>query len=198
MGGLEATCKIREREQHSGRHVPILAMTAHAAAQDERRCLEAGMDGYLTKPIRREVLRKEIDRAVTQNGSSGNCEEPASHSELSEAEWNVRELLQRLEGDQDLLSELLQMFRADSQTALMKARKALAQENLVEVSRTAHTLKGMLKNLSMNEGAELAAALETAARNGARGEAEALFQRLDRSLAGILPEVEMHLAEVRA
>lgn len=72
MGGLEATCKIREREQHSGRHVPILAMTAHSAAQDEKRCLEAGMDGYLTKPIRREVLRKEIDRAVTQNGSSGN------------------------------------------------------------------------------------------------------------------------------
>lgn len=125
-------------------------------------------------------------------------EEPASHSELSEAEWNVRELLQRLEGDQDLLRELLQMFRADSQTSLMKAREALAQENLVEVSRTAHTLKGMLKNLSMNAGAELAAALETAARNGARGEAEALFQRLDRSLAGILPEVEMHLAEVRA
>ncbi len=198
MGGLEATGKIREREQHSGRHVPILAMTALAAAQDEKRCLEAGMDGYLTKPIRREVLRKEIDRAVTQNGSSGNWEEPASHSELSEAEWNLRELLERLEGDQDLLRELLQLFRADSQTSLMKAREALAQENLVEVSRTAHTLKGMLKNLSMNACAELAAALETAARNGARGEAEALFQRLDRSLAGILPEVEMHLAEVRA
>lgn len=97
-----------------------------------------------------------------------------------------------------MLRELLQMFRADSQTSLIKAREALAQEDLAEASRAAHTLKGMLKNLSMNAAAELAAALETAARNGARGEAEALFQRLDRSLAGILPEVEMHLAEVRA
>jgi CheY-like chemotaxis protein/HPt (histidine-containing phosphotransfer) domain-containing protein len=198
MGGLEATCKIREREQHSGEHIPILAMTAHAAAQDEKRCLEAGMDGYLTKPIRREVLRKEIERAVTQSGSCENGNEPAPHSELSEAEWNLRELLERLEGDQDFLRELLQMFRTDSQMTLMKAREALAQEDLAEMSRAAHTLKGMLKNLSMNATAELAAALETAARNGARVEAETLLKRLDRALAGIMPEVETHLAEVRA
>ncbi len=198
MGGLEATCRIRERELLSGQHVPIVAMTAHAAAQDEKRCLEAGMDGYLTKPIRREVLRKEIDRAVTQSGSAENCSEAPPHSEISEAEWNVRELLERLEGDQDFLRELLQMFRADSQTTLMKAREALAQEDLTEVSRAAHTLKGMLKNLSMNAAAEIAAGLETAARNGARAEAEALFERLDRSLSGIMPEVETHLAEVRA
>ena len=198
MGGLEAACKIREREQLSGQHVPILAMTAHAAAQDEKRCLEAGMDGYLTKPIRREVLRKEIERAVTQSGTCENGNEPAPHSELSEAEWNLRELLERLEGDQDFLRELLQMFRTDSQTTLMKAREALAQEDLAEMSRAAHNLKGMLKNLSMNATAELAAALETAARNGARVEAEALLERLDRSLAGIMPEVETHLAEVRA
>src|SRR5208337_4040801 len=153
MGGLEATRKIREREQHSRQHVPILAMTAHAAAQDEKRCLEAGMDGYLTKPIRREVLRNEIDRAVAQSGSAENSGEAPAHSEVSEAEWNVR--------------ELLQMFRADSQTTLMKAREALAREDLKEVSRAAHTLKGMLKNLSMNATAEIAAGLETAARNGA-------------------------------
>ncbi|HKI13027.1 MAG TPA: PAS domain S-box protein [Candidatus Acidoferrum sp.] len=198
MGGLEATRKIREREQHSRQHVPILAMTAHAAAQDEKRCLEAGMDGYLTKPIRSEVLRKEIDQAVTQSGPAENCSEAPTHREVSEAEWNVRELLQRLEGDHDFLRELLQMFRADSQTTLMKAREALAREDLKEVSRAAHTLKGMLKNLSMNATAEIAAGLETAARNGARVEAEALFERLERSLAGLMPDVQTHLAEVRA
>ena len=198
MGGLEATGKIREREQHSGQHVPILAMTAHAAAQDEQRCFEAGMDGFLVKPIRREVLRKEIDRAVAQNGSAENCSGPAPLSELSEAEWNTRELLERLENDQEFFRELLQMFRADSQTTLMKAREALAQGDLAGMSRAAHTLKGMLKNLSMNAAAEIAAALETAARNGARVEAETLLERLDRSLAGIMPAVETHLAEVRA
>jgi HPt (histidine-containing phosphotransfer) domain-containing protein len=156
-----------------------------------RKAMVATTEDVRRGPIECRELSGSLRTALTQ-------EEPALHSELSEAEWNVRELLERLEGDQDLLRELLQLFRADSQTSLMKARKALAQEDLVEVSRTAHALKGMLKNLSMNASAELAAALETAARNGARGEADALLQRLDRSLAGILPEVEMHLAEVRA
>jgi len=59
MGGLKATTKIREMERPKEQYTPILAMTAHAAVQDERRCLEAGMDGYLTKPIRRELLGKE-------------------------------------------------------------------------------------------------------------------------------------------
>ena len=155
------------------------------------------MDGYLTKPIRQELLRKENNRAVTPCGSPENSSEAQSRKEVSQSDWNVRELLERLEGDQDLMRELLEMFCTDSQTTLMKARQALAREDLAEMSRAAHTLKGMLKNLSLNAAAEIAAALETAARNGARGEAEALFQRLERSLAEVRPEVEAHLAEVR-
>src|SRR5208337_3172856 len=83
MGGLEATREIRETEEQSGRHVPILAMTAHAAAQDEKRCLEAGMDGYVTKPIRREVLRKEIDRVTAQSAPPEAEGEPPARSACS-------------------------------------------------------------------------------------------------------------------
>ena len=198
MGGLEATRKIRETEEQSGRHVPILAMTAHAAAQDEKRCLEAGMDGYVTKPIRREVLRKEIDRVTTQGAPPESDAEPPTQSACSENGWNVKELLERLEGDHEFLRELLQIFRDDSQANLLKAREALTRENLAELSRAAHTLKGMLKNMSMNAAAETAWALETAARLGARDEAEALLGKLQHSLAGIMPEVETHLAGVGA
>ncbi len=196
MGGLEATRKIRESEEKSGRHVPILAMTAHAAAQDEKRCLEAGMDGYVTKPIRREVLRKEIDRVTAQNAPAEAGGEPSARSACSENEWNVKELLERLEGDQDFFRELLQIFRDDSHANLRKAHEALAQGDLAGLSRAGHTLKGMLRNLSMNVAAETAAALETAARLGARAEAEALLEQLDHSLADIMPEVATHLAEV--
>ncbi|MFI5097886.1 MAG: PAS domain S-box protein [Candidatus Acidiferrales bacterium] len=198
MGGLEATRKIRESEEQSGRHVPIVAMTAHAAAQDEKRCLEADMDGYVTKPIRREVLRKEIERVAVQSAPAEVSGESPARSARSDNGWNVKELLARLEGDQDFFRELLQIFRDDSQANLRKAREALAQEDLAELSRAGHTLKGMLRNLSMNAAAETAAALETAARLGARGEAEALLEQLERSLAEILPEVELHLAEVGA
>ncbi len=198
MGGLEATRKIRKSEEHSRRHVPILAMTAHAATQDEKRCLEAGMDGYVTKPIRREVLRKEIDRVTAQNAPAEADGESPDRIARSENEWNVKELLERLEGDQDFFRELLQIFRDDSQANLRKAREALVREDLAELSRAGHTLKGMLRNLSMNVAAETAAALETAARLGARAEAQALLNQLEHSLAGIMAEVETHLAEVGA
>jgi len=198
MGGLEATIKIREREKYSGEHVPILAMTAHAAAQDEKRCLEAGMDGYLTKPIRGEVLRKEIDRAVTHSGPTENRNGAMPNGDFSEGDWNVSELMERIEGDHDFFRELLQMFRSDSHATLMKAHEALAQDDLVAMSRAAHTLKGMMKNLSMNAAAEIATALEAAARGGERAKAETLLERLDRSIAALMPEVETHLAEVRA
>jgi len=198
MGGLDATRKIRESEEKSGQHVPILAMTAHAAAQDEKRCMEAGMDGYVTKPIRRDVLRKEIERVTAESAPAEARVVAPDRSASSDNEWNIKELLERLEGDQDFFRELLQIFRDDSQANLRKAREALAREDLAELSRAAHTLKGMLRNLSMNAASERAAALETAARLGARVKAEAFLEQLEHSLAGIMPEVEAHLAEVRA
>ncbi len=62
MNGLEATLRIRERERHTGRRTPIVAMTAHAMIGDKERCLEAGMDGYITKPITMAVLISEVER----------------------------------------------------------------------------------------------------------------------------------------
>jgi two-component system sensor histidine kinase/response regulator len=64
MNGFEATAAIRERERREGgrRHTPIVAMTAHAMAGDKERCLEAGMDGYVTKPVNRETLIAEVER----------------------------------------------------------------------------------------------------------------------------------------
>lgn len=61
MGGFEATAIIRKREQTSGRHMPIIAMTAHAMRGDRERCLEAGMDGYVAKPISMETLLEAMD-----------------------------------------------------------------------------------------------------------------------------------------
>ena len=79
MDGLEATAAIREREKTTGYHIPIIAMTAHALKGDEERCLQAGMDGYISKPIRREALLEMIDRLVAEPPAT-NMDSPQQHA----------------------------------------------------------------------------------------------------------------------
>jgi CheY-like chemotaxis protein len=64
MNGLEATARIRERESKTGEHLPIIALTAHAIQGDRERCLAAGMDGYVAKPIQADELFRAIEEAV--------------------------------------------------------------------------------------------------------------------------------------
>jgi two-component system sensor histidine kinase/response regulator len=161
MGGLEATRRIREEETNTGQHIPIVAMTAHAASEDEKRCLQAGMDGYLTKPVRREALQNKID------------------------------------GDQELFRELLQMFRIDTEANLRLATESLKCSDLESVARAAHTLKGMFRNLAMNAPAELASTLENAARENNPQQATSQLPVLANALCKLMPEVESQLTEVR-
>ena len=199
MGGLQAALLIREYEMGLGRRTPIVAMTAHAAARDERRCLEVGMDGYLTKPVRREDLQKEIER-VTE-GEAGKAESEVLDERKSSpaAEtWNLNELIERVEGDQEFLRELLAVFQQDSLRNLEKAKQELANQDLAALSRTAHTLKGMLRNLSMCRDAEIAKQLESAAREAKLRESGELLEQLERGLRELGPEIEPQLAEVKS
>ena len=116
---------------------------------------------------------------------------------FSEEDWNIRELLHRLDEDQELLCDLLRIFRGDSQANLQKARAALAKGDLPGLMRVAHTLKGMLRNLSMNRAGERAFALESASRQGDGKEAEEILAQLEQAVAGLLPEVDAHLAELK-
>jgi two-component system, sensor histidine kinase and response regulator len=195
MGGLQATQRIRESERGTGRHTPIVAMTAHAAAQDQRRCEEAGMDGYVSKPMRTEFLRSEIER-VTGGGMQKQPTEKAVE-QPREFDWDLKELMERLGGDQEFLRELLLMFREDVRMNLEKSRTAIGARDYGGLSRTAHTMKGMLRNLSMGAAAESAAALEQASREGLQKESKELLEGLTKEVEGILPEVEAQLAEAK-
>ena len=109
-------------------------------------------------------------------------------------DWDMKELLERIDGDRELLHELLEMFREDVRINLEKSSKAMAELDFDALARTAHTLKGMLRNLSMRAAGETAAALETAAQENRLDDSEQLLDRLVRELEGILPEVEAQLA----
>jgi PAS domain S-box-containing protein len=198
MGGLEATQRIRECEKAIQRHTPILAMTAHAAKQDESRCREAGMDDYLTKPIRRDLLVEALQRIATQTETRKGPAMPELKSDSSSPAWNLAELMEHVEGDQELFRELVLLFREDSKKNLVKVRQQLAERDYQGLSRTAHTLKGMFRNLSMPAAAEIAAKLETAARDALHNELPQLVAVLERFVAEALYLVEAQLAEVKA
>jgi PAS domain S-box-containing protein len=198
MGGLEATQQIRRGETGTGNHLPIVAMTAHAGLEDQRRCMEAGMDGYLTKPIRRKLLAIEIER-VSATVSESN--EPVTSMVQDQAVmpgWNIHELLGRVEGDRQFMRELLLMFREDSRNTMQKAQTALADKNMPALALVAHAMRGMLTNLAMGAAGEIASALETAAGKELHSESQEILGKLEQSLGEIMLQVEAQLLEVKA
>ena len=115
-----------------------------------------------------------------------------------QGDWDLKELMERLGGDQEFLRELLVMFREDVRMNLEKSRKEMAERDYEGLSRTAHTMKGMLGNLSMGAAAETAAALEKTSRENQQDDSKELLEKLVKELDGILPEVEAQLAEVKS
>ncbi len=153
MDGMEATVEIRLREKKTGAHIPIVAMTAHAMKGDRERCLAAGMDGYVSKPISVGALRAEVDRvlSVEHERSKG----PAIH---------LDELRARLDGNDDLMAELAQLFLDDAPRQIREIREAQTQGEAVRLENAAHALKGSASTLGANELTSVAREIEMAAR----------------------------------
>lgn len=114
-----------------------------------------------------------------------------------QAAWNFEALMLRLEGDQEFLRELLVIFRQDVHSNMEKSREAMSREDFEALTRSAHTLKGMLRNLEMGRAAHVAAALEEAARKALPEASAMLLPQLQREVEVLLPEVEAQLAGVK-
>ncbi|HMC82772.1 MAG TPA: response regulator, partial [Candidatus Polarisedimenticolia bacterium] len=137
MGGFEATAAIRGREQSVGGHVRIVAVTAHALEGERERCLAAGMDGYLSKPVRAQTLYELIeDSGRPHPGTSPE----ASGSRSSGADLDEIALLAGVGGDRRLLRELVDLFLVDSPKLLAKIARAVKGRDAATLARAAHTL----------------------------------------------------------
>lgn len=181
LDGLSATKEIREGEASTGRHIPIVAMTAHAMAGDQERCLEAGMDAYTSKPIRRKAIEAVILEIVERFLSSPQTEEATEVEEVLDTE----SLLEELDDDKEMLQTMLQMFEKDAAVRLPKLRQAVTDGDAVTIANEAHALKGGVGNFFADSAIEAANALESAGRSGDLADAASLLAKLEGELSRV-------------
>ncbi|MGO8816186.1 MAG: PAS domain S-box protein [Terriglobia bacterium] len=190
MNGLEAARAIREIERKNGGRLPIIALTAHPTPDEEEACKSAGMDGYLAKPLRAGPLFEVIRRVVALPDLTESKEAPTLMI------FDKSSFLSRLEGDNSLGNELIEMFRAECPKLLDGVRRATEEGNASMLERAAHALKGSLGDIAASQAFEAARALEMMAREGKIEGAVASVASLEVALHRL--EYELRHLEKRA
>ena len=191
MDGLEATRQIRRKEREAvvlskwGGRIPIIALTANAIGGERERCLEAGMDEYLSKPIVPEEMIRTIESALSSQAAPGpstpavavDPAPPFASPADGPPPFDLDELLQRCMGNRDFMAKMLDKFAPAVGDGLERAEESVSQGDLDTAAKVAHMLKGMGANLSAQGVRQAAVELEHACRAGCRdGATKALSQ----------------------
>ena len=175
MDGFDATKLIRSGELKSGQHIPIIAMTAHAMKGDQERCLKAGMDGYVTKPVQSRGLLEAIHRLFPGGGLSSGV---TAGADDSAERVNKAALLARLGGREDRLRKVARIFLDESARLLGEIRAAIDQRSGSRIAQAAHALKGALGIFDAEKATGAVERLEKLARSSALEGAEERYQTL--------------------
>jgi two-component system sensor histidine kinase/response regulator len=156
MGGFEATRHIRA--QDGQRYTPIVAMTAHAMAGDREKCIEAGMDGYVSKPVQVPALLRALDEALGPSAAPSVSRPPDTPADATRFDRVF--MLGNLGGDEGLMHDIITLFLRDYRSTLDALVQAFAGGTREELATQAHTLKGIVRNFGATRGAGIAAQLE--------------------------------------
>jgi len=184
MGGFEATAAVRERERTTAAHVPIIAMTAHAMKGDRERCLAAGMDDYLTKPLDSRTLCSLVERVADGRVESSPVADAVPPLEISD------QVLARVAGDRQLLAEISRLFVEDAPKYLARIREALDQRDSDALRRAAHALKGAAANFDAAAVVDAARALEDIGRGANLADGERAWGRVERETARLVDALQ--------
>ncbi len=200
MNGYEATAVIRQQEKDDpgGRHIPIIAMTANAMKGDREKCLEAGMDDYVAKPVRPAELYEAIGRLKTvRKVKKPAVREPAEknldHLEVFDAK-TFRETM----GGEDLMRTLIVEFRQESQMIMERLETALVGADGDKLHEATHALKGLVGTFCADRAFEVGSRLNAAARGGDMEAARDLFPRMEREMGDLGKALTEFRGELKA
>jgi two-component system sensor histidine kinase/response regulator len=186
VDGFQVVRVLREREQTAGGHLPVIALTARSREQDRRQCLAAGMDDYLSKPIRAADLFAAIDRVVHAGGASPTA--PPNAGDRTNLLDPVV-LLAVCGGVAKLLNEMGQNFKSNAPSLLNEVGGALRDHNAPRLHQAAHKLHGTITAFSTVAGA-VASELEDLAARGQLEEARPLVERLGAMIEELIAQVD--------
>jgi PAS domain S-box-containing protein len=200
LDGLEATGLIRERERGTGRHLPIIAMTAHAMKGDREQCLAAGMDGYVAKPIHPRELFEALEALPSPPVPQGEAGAPAPSAngtpagreggaEAADPNGLVdeAEALSRVDGDADLLRELVELFLASCDEQLAALLRAVERNDAQALRLTSHCLKGAVATFGARAAYEAALRLEALGKEGDLSGAADAYAALAEAVGRLKP-----------
>jgi PAS domain S-box-containing protein len=187
MDGLEATRRIRELEQGGAKRTPIVALTANAMMGTLERCLEAGMDDYLTKPLDISRLQDVLDRFMGRaEGETIAPAPPLSAAAVPSADAAIRARLADVAGDdEEFMIELVNAFLSGGEDTVQELHAAVELADAAAIGRAAHKLKGAAANLHVNNLATLSFDLETRAKSGQKADWRADFEKIAAEFARV-------------
>ena len=192
MDGLEATRAIRSQENETGRHLPIVAMTAHAMKGDRERCLEAGMDDYLSKPVQQAELLRVLQSVAAVSAPAAG---PAPSVSGREPVFDREAALDRVDGEEQFLDEVVQLFLADAPCRISEIQQALSQRDCKRVAAATHSLKGATGCLGGIRASAAALRLEEFALEGDLANAAAAFAVLQQDMIELTAAISEQVPE---
>ena len=182
MGGLEATAAIRDAERVSGTHLPIVALTGHAMRGDRERFLDAGMDGYVTKPIDGVELARIIDQVVPPAAASGTVPAAAVAPSAASPVFDERAFRAKLGGHARLFDKMVRLFLEDCPARMRAMRRAIAAGDGEALREPAHALRGAAANFAAAPVVDAAQRLELQGKNRDLSESPAAYDVLTREM----------------
>ena len=194
MDGFEATAVIRSREEEKETHVPIVAMTANAMQGDRERCLEAGMDDYISKPVKPDNLLAILEKWVESVVKSSEDQSTANpQSDLPSVD--LAGVLEITGDDPEFLAEFIQEFLGSTASQIDRLKSALSQEDAATAEREAHSIKGSAAAFGAEPLRELAFRVEQLASEEALDTASDALADLDQEWTQVVQELQRVLTE---